>query len=54
MGVTDWILLGAILLCAGAAVAHILRGKKRLLRRLPRLQRMRKKVIQNLRFRRRF
>lgn len=28
MGVTDWILLGAILLCAGAALVHLLKGKK--------------------------
>ena len=28
MSFGDWILLGVILLCAGAAVAHILRGKK--------------------------
>lgn len=28
MGVTDWILLGAILLCAGAVLVHLLKGKK--------------------------
>lgn len=28
MGVTDWVLLGAILLCAGAALVHLLKGKK--------------------------
>ena len=28
MSFGDWILLGVILLCAGAAVAHILRGKR--------------------------
>ena len=28
MGVTDWILLGAILLCAGVVLLYLLKGKK--------------------------
>ena len=28
MSAKDWILLGLILLCAGIALAHLLRGKK--------------------------